>query len=391
MPPAGVTGIRYVWPKSHRVGREMHNCTRTTLHTTPVVSTCHPLQGPSCASEPAKMFGFDVFGSDMLNMFQLPNLLGDFSKTIIYCTLIISLVGVVGNGLVLWHLGFHIRKGALNTYLLNLAAADFLFLSCQAGFCISHVLLGTSQSTVFFVVTFLWFAAGLWLQAVFCTECCISYSFPTCCKCSRPKWTSIVVCAMVWVMTIAAVLMTARACGMLQDSFRLACFRYHAASIAWLATLLTTICGSSMTLFWLSCCSMRQFPKFYRVVRTSGSLVLICRLPFVLYWSLRPILSFLMPMSLPLATFLACIDSTSRPLVYYLMGRQRGKREMPRVILQRALGEQAQQSTQGLSLTSGPRQRRGIRLHIVRGKRSTRRAPVVQPCGLPPSNISSQC
>ncbi|XP_013006432.1 mas-related G-protein coupled receptor member G [Cavia porcellus] len=296
------------------------------------------------------VFGFNVFGFDMLNMFQLPSYLGDFSKIIIYCTLAVSCLGVVGNGLVLWYLGFRIKRRALNTYLLNLAAADFLFLCCQAGFCISHVALGTSQSTMFFVVTFLWFSAGLWLQAVFCTECCISYSFSYCCKCNRPKWTSVIICALGWVMTMSVVLVTARACGMLQDRFRLvACLRYHAASIAWLATLMTIACGASMTLLWLSCCKLRQFPKFYRIIKTTGSLVLICRLPFVLYWSLRPIINFLMPMFLPLATFLACIDSTSRPIIYYKMGKQPGKREMPGVVLRRALSENTQRSTKGLS------------------------------------------
>ncbi|XP_012369235.1 mas-related G-protein coupled receptor member G [Octodon degus] len=264
------------------------------------------------------IFGFNAFGFDMLNMFKLPSYLGSLSQIIIYLTLAVSLLGAAGNGLVLWYLGFRIRKRALNTYLLNLAAADFLFLCCQAGFCISHVVLGNSQSTIFFVVTFLWFTAGLWLQTVFCSECCISFAFTSCCRCNRPKWTSIIICAIVWVMTVVAVLTTARACGMLQDSFRLvACLRYHMASVAWLVTLMITASGASMTLLWLSCCRLRKFPKFYRVVKTTGSLVFVCRLPFVLYWSLRPIINFLMPMFLPLATFLACIDSTSRPVIYY--------------------------------------------------------------------------
>ncbi|XP_005384281.1 PREDICTED: mas-related G-protein coupled receptor member G [Chinchilla lanigera] len=347
-------------------------------------------------------FGFNVFGLDMLNMFQLPSYLGGFSKIIIYCTLAVSLLGAVGNGLVLWYLGFHIKKRALNTYLLNLAAADFLFLSCQAGFCISHVMLGNSQSTMFFAVTFLWFTAGLWLQGVFCSECCFSYAFTSCCKCNRPKWTSIIICAMVWVMSMSAVLTTARACGMLQDAFRLgSCLHYHAASIALLATLMITAGGASMTLFCLSCCKLRQFPKFYRVVKTTASLVVVCRLPFVLYWSLRPILNFLMPMFLPLATFLACIDSTSRPFIYYVMGRQRGKREMPGVILKRALTEHTQQNTGGMSrglsralarVRSLPlvRGRRIVKIHAAPGGPAARHPPVRRSFSLPPTNKFSR-
>jgi Mas-related G protein-coupled receptor protein G len=70
----------------------------------------------------------------------------------------------------------------------------------------------------------------------------------------------------------------------------------------------------------------------------------------VIYWSLRPILKFLIPFLLPLATLLACIDSSTKPLLYFLVGIQPGKREPLRVVLQKALGEEAQVSLGGLSL-----------------------------------------
>ncbi|NWR92568.1 MRGRD protein, partial [Furnarius figulus] len=37
----------------------------------------------------------------------------------------ISLCGLVGNGMVMWFLGFHMKQNAFTVYVLNLAVADF--------------------------------------------------------------------------------------------------------------------------------------------------------------------------------------------------------------------------------------------------------------------------
>uniref|UniRef100_A0A2I3HXS5 G-protein coupled receptors family 1 profile domain-containing protein n=1 Tax=Nomascus leucogenys TaxID=61853 RepID=A0A2I3HXS5_NOMLE len=47
------------------------------------------------------------------------------SLTVLTC--IISLVGLTGNAVVLWLLGCRMRRNAVSIYILNLAAADFLF------------------------------------------------------------------------------------------------------------------------------------------------------------------------------------------------------------------------------------------------------------------------
>lgn len=49
---------------------------------------------------------------------------------IICITLLISLFGLVENGIVTWVLGFHIKKSTFTIYILNLAIADCVFLLC---------------------------------------------------------------------------------------------------------------------------------------------------------------------------------------------------------------------------------------------------------------------
>ncbi|NXU94654.1 MRGX2 protein, partial [Xiphorhynchus elegans] len=49
------------------------------------------------------------------------------NKAIVFACLIlgVSLCGLVGNGLVVWFLGFHMKQSPFTVYILNLAVADF--------------------------------------------------------------------------------------------------------------------------------------------------------------------------------------------------------------------------------------------------------------------------
>lgn len=276
------------------------------------------------------------------------------NNVLFYLTLAVGLAGLLGNGLVLWHLGLHIKKGPLSLYLLHLAAADFLFLGCQVGLSAAQAALGT-QDSLYFVVPFLGFSAGLWLLAAFTTERCLSHLFPACYRGRRPRHTSAVVCGLIWALTPPAVLLPAHACGLLGARMRPGtCLRYHAASVTWLLSLVCGACGAGLVLFvWGGCCSQRPRPQFFGVTLGSVLLLLLCGLPLVFCWSLRPLLGFLLPLFLPLATLLACVHGSARPLLHFMSGRQPGPRQPLRAVLQRALGEQAPLEAGGLSLPMG--------------------------------------
>ncbi|XP_051002993.1 mas-related G-protein coupled receptor member G [Acomys russatus] len=286
-------------------------------------------------------------------MFSVFNIWGTFNNTLFYLSFIVSLAGLCGNALLLWHLGLHIKKGPFNIYLLHLAAADFLFLSCQVGFSIAEMV--GHGNTLHFPIIFLWFAVGLWLLAAFNTDCCLTYLLPSCCSpiCRRrPRYTSLVLCLLIWALTMPAVLLPANACGLLHNRMSLLlCFKYHWLSIVWLGVLVSIACvAAKVILVCGKCCSLQPPSKFCKVAQCSGILLLSCRLPLVVYWSLRSAVKLLLPFFLPLAILLACIDSSAKPLLYYMKGRQLGKREPLRVTLNRALGESSQLSLRGLSL-----------------------------------------
>ncbi|KAK2099903.1 hypothetical protein P7K49_021251 [Saguinus oedipus] len=286
-------------------------------------------------------------------MFGLLSIWRTLDSVLFYLTLIVALGGVVGNGLLLWNLGLHIKKGPFSVYLLHLAASDFLFLSCHMGFSVAQAALGI-QDVLYFVLTFLWFAAGLWLLAAFSVECCLSDLFPACYQGCRPRHTSAVVCALAWALSLPAVLLPANACGLLRTSMRpLVCLRYHVASVAWLLLLAGVACVAGVVLFvWVACCSTRPRPRFYGTVLGMLLLLFFCGLPLVLYWSLRALMSFLLPILLPLAMLLACINSSSKPLIYLASGRKPGRRDPLRAVFRRALEEGTGLDT-GMALPMG--------------------------------------
>ncbi|XP_039696324.1 mas-related G-protein coupled receptor member G-like [Pteropus medius] len=271
-----------------------------------------------------------------------------FASVAFYLGLAVSLGGLLGNGLVLWHLGFRIQRGPFSVYVLHLAAADFLFLCCHVAFSAVQAALG-SRDTLRFAVTFVGFAAGLWLLAALSLERCLSEVFPACCRSCRPRRASGVVCGPLWALTPPAVLLPAHACGLLRAASRPpACLRYHAASVAWLLGPACGACGAGLLLFvWVGCCSQRPRPRFY------GAVLGPVLLPRVLYWSLRPLLDLLLPVFPPLATLLACVHASSKPLIYFSAGRRPGKREPLQAVLQRALGDAAQLRAGGPSLPMG--------------------------------------
>ncbi|XP_073665428.1 mas-related G-protein coupled receptor member G [Tursiops truncatus] len=290
------------------------------------------------AAEPASMFG----------------LWRTFTGVFFYLTLAVGLGGLAGNGLVLWHLDFHIKKGPFSVYILHVATADFLFLGCQLGFSAVQVALG-SKDSLYFAVTFVAFSAGLWLLAAFSAERCLSDIFPACYQGCRPRHTWGIVCGLIWALTPPAVLLPVNTCGLLREGVRLStCLRYHVASVTWLLSLACVACVAGLALFvWVTCCSQRPCPRFYGIFLGSVFLLFFCGLPYILYWTLHPILNLLLPVFLPLATLLACVPCSARPLIYFATGRQPGKREPLRVVLQRALGEGAQLGAGRLSLPMG--------------------------------------
>ncbi|KAM8968652.1 LOW QUALITY PROTEIN: mas-related G-protein coupled receptor member X4-like [Sarcophilus harrisii] len=249
-------------------------------------------------------------------------------------SLLIAPLGLVGNGAVLWLLGFRVRRTPFSVYILNLEAADTLFLCSsflKSILTLSGVFDATRKILSFF--KYMSYAAGLSLLAAISTERCLCALFPLWYRCRCPE----LVCAGLWALAGMFGLLAL----VLWDSFHII-FTFFTSLCAWLLLLTCIMCVSSLTLLLRVQCSSRRRPppRLYLLVLLTVLMFLLCGVP----WGVGAVLSFhfhvdLMPYWL--CDLLACVNSSVNPLIYFLVGRLGNRRREPlREVLQRALGDE---------------------------------------------------
>ncbi|NWI51986.1 MAS protein, partial [Calyptomena viridis] len=226
-------------------------------------------------------------------------------------TLLICLCGMVGNGAVLWLLGFRIRRNPVTTFVLNLAVADFTFLlsvtialgvfGVPGSLC--HEL-GSQGVTIMLNVTILFaFTASVYLLTAFSAVTALSVLPVSHCPCHRSQGFPVLLCALLWVLSFL---------------FTVILYFHPSALVAfvlsYLLSVLTLIC-SALTL----CCSWKHPPRKLRAV----VLLAVISFPFFTadfgYWLLLKVFDFsvfVLNVSLPLA----CANSSIHPLIYILAG-----------------------------------------------------------------------
>uniref|UniRef100_A0A4X2KYP6 G-protein coupled receptors family 1 profile domain-containing protein n=1 Tax=Vombatus ursinus TaxID=29139 RepID=A0A4X2KYP6_VOMUR len=266
--------------------------------------------------------------------------LGDW---MIIFSLLIALVGLVGNSIVLWLLGFRIPRNPCSVYILNLAVADDLFLCCYFLMYINYLFgpfYSWLVSEVQFHLTYMFYTMDLSLLAAISTERCLAVLFPIWYRCHRPKRTSAAVCAVLWFLTgLFGVTVYAFCYPLFIAGF---CSPSLFTGVACLFLLAFVLCVSSLTLLLrVQCSSQRpQRPRLYLLVLLTVLMFLLCGLPL----GITDVIEFVtnssfMPHRLP--WLLACVNSSANPFIYFFLGSQRHKRREPlRAVLQRALEDE---------------------------------------------------
>ncbi|KAM4778291.1 proto-oncogene Mas-like isoform 1-T11 [Cyanocitta cristata] len=253
--------------------------------------------------------------------------------------------GMVGNGLVLWYLGFRIRRNHFTVYILNLAAADFGYLLCIAVETVQYLMqfnVGV-QFGIFLFLDLFMYGTGLYLLTAISIERCLSVLSPIWCRTHRPKHLSAVVSGLLWALslllnTLGYVLCTAR------PSPRV-CQRL----LITIGALDFLVCTPLMLLFSLTLflrvkCSSQPFQtgRLFTVIMLTILLFLIFAVPL----SVLILLDFLghkFLYSPEIGFVLSCVNSTLNPVIYFLVGsyRDRKFRLTLRLAFQRAFQESA--------------------------------------------------
>ncbi|XP_019570502.2 mas-related G-protein coupled receptor member X2 [Rhinolophus sinicus] len=284
---------------------------------------------------------------------------------------IIALVGLAGNAVVLWLLGFHMRRTAFSVYILNLAGADFFFLCCQI-ICSLEALIKYFHSIsigipcFFITMSIFAYITGLSILSAISTERCLSVLCPIWYRCHRPRHMSAVMCALLWALCLLLSILNGNYCGFLfRNRDKDWCRAFDFITAGWLIFLFVLLSGSSLALVTrLLCGSQRvQLTKLYVTVLLTVLVCLLCGLPFgfkwfLWYWIEHPC-SMFSDFLRRTGITLSSLNSSANPIIYFFVGSFRQQRKLQqtlKLVLQRALEDIAEEKKSGGSLPQETRE-----------------------------------
>ncbi|XP_012509617.1 PREDICTED: mas-related G-protein coupled receptor member X2-like [Propithecus coquereli] len=297
---------------------------------------------------------------------------------LVFLIVVIALVGLLGNGVVLWLLGFRMRRNAFSVYILNLAGADFLLLCFQIINYLGNLIdvfhsVSISIPNFFITVSTFAYLAGLSLLSAISAERCLSVLWPVWYRCRRPRHLSSVTCALLWALSLFLSTLEGKFCGFL---FRIGdydwCRTFDFITAAWLIVLFVALAGTSLALLLRILCGSQRMPltRLYVTVVFTVLAFLLCGLPYGIYWFLL----IWMDNSFNVATcylylvvdVLSCANCSTNPIIYFFVGsfrqrwRQRGR--TLRLVLQRALQDTPEGDDSEGSFPQGPLEMSGSSL-----------------------------
>ncbi|XP_006093907.1 mas-related G-protein coupled receptor member X2-like [Myotis lucifugus] len=269
--------------------------------------------------------------------------------------------------MVLWLLGFRMRRNAFSVYILNLAGADFLFLcypfihSLALVFNFDFVVRVISRFVV--PVTVFAYISGLSLLSTNSTERCLSVLWPIWYRCRRPRHMSAIMCALLWALSLLLSILEGNYCDyLIRNVHHVWCLVWDFITAAWLILLFVLLSGSSLALMTRLLCGSNRVPltRLYATIVLTGLVFLLCGLPFGIHWFLliwfQKYSDAFVPRFLA-AVLLSCVNSCANPIIYFFVGsfRQRWwkRRHTLRLVLQRALQDTPEVDKPGESLPGG--------------------------------------
>ncbi|XP_051005651.1 mas-related G-protein coupled receptor member B1-like [Acomys russatus] len=283
---------------------------------------------------------------------NIPNFCVTMSYSLNILTVIVALVGLAGNAIVLWLLGFRMHRNAFSVYILNLAGADFLILSFQILASIIDICCQAHKIYVFVIhcweIAFNFaYLAGLSMLSAMSTERCLSVMCPIWHRCRRPRHTSAVMCALLWALSLLLSLLEGNACDMFLHYFGLGwCTKLSFITFAWLIVLFVVLSGSSLALLVRIFCGSRRLlvTRLYVTIALTVLVFFIFGLPygfywFFLYWTVEMDEVFRCNVS-EITVFLSCVNSCANPIIYFLIGSIRHRKfrlKTLKGLLQRAM------------------------------------------------------
>ncbi|XP_030047162.1 proto-oncogene Mas-like [Microcaecilia unicolor] len=275
---------------------------------------------------------------------------------------VIILFGLIGNGIVLWVLGFKIKRNKFTVYILNLAMADFLFLLSLSViltlYYLKRLVFSSKASKHAFLVSLFLYLFGYNTSQYFLTaisaERSLSVLYPIWYRYQRPKHLSNVLCAVLWGLAFLLAGTEYFICidkSYLHKYLKIHSSDCHAVSIfTFLLTFMVftpiMVTFSLTLLIKIQRSSLkRQPPKLYILIVVTVALFLICSTPFrvILFIQNYYECSF-SEIFVSCCILLSTISSSINPFVYFYLGNHRRPRTVGffKEILQRVFKDETE-------------------------------------------------
>ncbi|XP_004607987.2 mas-related G-protein coupled receptor member X2-like [Sorex araneus] len=280
---------------------------------------------------------------------------------------IIALFGLSGNAVVLWLLGFCMKRTAISVYILNLAGAEFISLFLEITESLKEIIeyfysITISFSKFFFILSTSAYIADITLFLAITTECCLSGMCPIWYQYHRPRHTSSVMCSMIWILSLLFSILHWSYCQFTEGGyFNAWCLVFYFIAAALIIFLLALFSCLSLTRLVKSLCGSRRI-QLTGLNLTTGLTVLVfllCDLPLGIssYFLMRnQEISDVYHKPLYLVTtVLSYVTKCAKPIIYFLVGffkqwqrqHQRWWQLTLKVILQRALEDYSEVGESG--------------------------------------------
>ncbi|XP_028716931.1 mas-related G-protein coupled receptor member B4-like [Peromyscus leucopus] len=267
-------------------------------------------------------------------------------------SVIIGVVGLAGNAIVLWLLGFHVHRNAFLVYVFNLSGADFFYLCFHTVFLLKETFLLFNISSFYFPLYFtnisaIPYLAGLCMIAAISVERCLSVLWPVWYHCQRPNHMSSILCALNWAFSVLLSLLLWFGCSsqLSGDGYSF-CKTTAFITVGFVIVLSVVPCGFNLALLVRILCGSQKIPvtRLYVTIALTVLVFLLFGLPFAIYWILL-IWNDKMPRvfsckTYEITAFLSCVNSCANPIIYFLVGSIRTcrfQRQTLKILLQRAM------------------------------------------------------
>uniref|UniRef100_A0A452HRW8 G-protein coupled receptors family 1 profile domain-containing protein n=1 Tax=Gopherus agassizii TaxID=38772 RepID=A0A452HRW8_9SAUR len=223
-------------------------------------------------------------------------------------TLLICFLGLVRNKIVLWFLGFCIKRNLFTVYILSLGTTFMIFLYLMR---------------TFSLLPLVTYSTSLYLLTAISTERCLSFLNNSWCQCYHPKHLphlSAIVCALLWMLF--CLLTGLGAFVHFLNSFANCIMMLTPLSVTNFLIFTSIVVLSSLTLFIkVQSSSQRQLEKLY----TTILLTVLFFLNFAISLRLWSLLQYFNHSFLhaEICHMLASANSSINPVIYFLVGRSR--------------------------------------------------------------------